>query len=359
MRVLVIGAYGHFGKLICKQLIGLGRVEVVAAGRNTKKIEALGSDLSVQAITLDWRREDLSSVLVNERIHLVVHAAGPYQRQCDGVARACIAAGCYYTDLADDRDFVSRIRNLDARAKAANVMVASGLGLTALHMAMLERLEINFTEVEHIHIGFSGDGRMPGLASVESALHSCGRPVNQIEGRREVVFTGLLGRHLRKFGNNFMCRDVVNMQAPDLDSARVSHNPLTLRYQGGFGLRGQRMIGFLAKISHYGWLKNPKSLASQLRVVGKLMTVFSRGKGAVYVEVEGKWDRQRVEHAVEIHSTGGRFDELKVVATIAFVKRLLNNFIPDSGAYPAIGLVTLQDIEDCLDPDYFKIYAEP
>ena len=42
------------------------------------------------------------------------------------VAKACIAWGCHYIDLADGREFVDGISALDALARENNVLVVSG-----------------------------------------------------------------------------------------------------------------------------------------------------------------------------------------------------------------------------------------
>ena len=48
---------------------------------------------------------------------VLINATGPYQRQDYRLARACIAAGVHYLDLADARDFVPGIAALDAEAR--------------------------------------------------------------------------------------------------------------------------------------------------------------------------------------------------------------------------------------------------
>lgn len=42
------------------------------------------------------------------------------------MARACIALGCHYVNLADARAFVAGIDALDADARSGNVLVVSG-----------------------------------------------------------------------------------------------------------------------------------------------------------------------------------------------------------------------------------------
>ena len=57
---------------------------------------------------------------------VLINASGPFQQQDYRLARACIAAGCHYIDLADARAFVTGI-GVARRAKPARrVSVVSG-----------------------------------------------------------------------------------------------------------------------------------------------------------------------------------------------------------------------------------------
>jgi len=51
-----------------------------------------------------------------------VNTVGPFQDKSYGVAEACIRAGCNYVDLADSRQFVVGIKELNDKAKKANVL---------------------------------------------------------------------------------------------------------------------------------------------------------------------------------------------------------------------------------------------
>ena len=57
---------------------------------------------------------------------MLINATGPYQEQDYSLARACIAAGVHYLDLADARAFVTGIGVLDAEARSAGVLAVSG-----------------------------------------------------------------------------------------------------------------------------------------------------------------------------------------------------------------------------------------
>lgn len=364
MRTLVIGAYGHFGRLICQKLMDITGVNVIFGGRKRDKLTGLCKELGVVVdydteelpiLVVDYRSSELARLLKENDIHVVIHAAGPFHGQDYSVARACIEAGCYYLDISDDRDFVMGIHELHSDAERANVMVASGMGLPVLNMAILDKVGPKFSSIEHISLGYSGSGRMPGLASITSALRIAGKPVKQIEGRRPMDYYGLLGRNFRFFENGFIKRDVLTLDQPDIDLIKAWYNPLTLRYQGGFGLRGQRSMSIIAKFARYNWIKKPQKWAPYLRNMGRMLEFCSGGKGALYMDIEGKKDRKDVSMVFEIQATHHSFEFLKIVPVIALIRRLMNDFVPQPGARPGIDLMGFEEIEKELDPAFFQV----
>lgn len=356
MRALVLGAYGHYGTLLCRQLRALPKVQVIGAGRDYTRLIALGGVLDIETLSLDMNDEALAYELRCARIDLVIHVAGPFQGQDYRVAQACIEAGCYYVDLADCPEFVQGIKALDADAKQANVFIGSGMGLTALFAAIIAH-QSRYTRVQHLHFGFSGSGRMPGLASVKSHLYDCGKAVYQVEGGRKAPFTGLQGRNLRYFGNGAFKRDLVNLNAPDIQLFSDIYRPTSLRYQGGFGVRGQRVMSVLARCTQYGWIKKPERFARQLKRLGGLFERFSGGRGALYLEIEGHDGRnQKTETCFEIHTRNHKSELLKCVAIVAFVRRLMNDHVPESGARPALGEVRLDDCLKAMGTEDLEFY---
>lgn len=359
MRTLVLGAYGHYGKMICQKLIETAGVTVIGAGKRRDRLSSLANELDIDTVEIDWRDSTLAKTLVDNKIHVVIHAAGPFIGQDYSVAEACIDAGCYYFDIADCRDFVTGIRCLDARAKQAQVVIASGMGLMTLNDSILSHLQESVSMITHVDIGFSGSGIIPGRASVETALSYCGKPIDQLEAGRKHQFTGLTGRNIHHFGKGFASRDMVNLDAPDLDVLTERYSLKAFRYQGGYGLWGQRVMSVLAKFSSAGWIKNPVFLAPNLMKLGKLVERFSSTKGGLYVEVEGRNNQnQVVEKVFELHACGHKSDEFKIVGAVAMINRLMANYVPESGAYPACGLVDLTHTLTALGTDDVNIYVK-
>lgn len=123
-KVLILGGYGNFGKRISTQLAKSG-FQIIVSGRDPKKATKLASELSAEGIAFDVNK-DLAKQLKTLKPKVVINPCGPFQNADYSVAKACIEHGVNYIDLADARDFVVGITELDIAAKKANVLVVSG-----------------------------------------------------------------------------------------------------------------------------------------------------------------------------------------------------------------------------------------
>ncbi len=352
MRTLVLGAYGHYGKIICQKLKEMPGVTVIGAGKRKDKLASLSNELDIETFHADWRDKMLAHQLHDHGIHLVIHTAGPFVEQDYSVAEACIEAGCYYIDMADDREFVKGIKSLNEKARSVGVSVISGMGMMALNDAILEMLKEQITDITHCEIGVSGSGRLPGAASVRTVLSYCGKKINYMECGQIRAFTGLTGRSPHYFKAGFGRRDLINLDAPDLDILTHKYGLKSFRYQGGYGLRGQGVMSVISNFASFGWIQRPAALTTKLMSAGKLLEVFSRGKGALFIEVEGRHEQRKMQGLVEVHAFNHQSQLFPVAGILALCQRLMNDFIPAEGAYPAAcGLVSIHDISRALGPE--------
>ena len=357
MRALVLGAYGHHGRIICQKLIQIAGVTVLGAGKRHDRLSQLANELDIETVMVDWRDKDLAGVLADNDIHIVIHAAGPFHNQDYSVAQACIDAHCYYLDIADDRNFVNGIQILDEQARNANVLIGSGMGLLTLTDAIVEYLQDQVSIINHLDIGYSGDGTVPGLASVQSSLHVCGKPIDLIEDGKKTQIRGLADPSVHHFGHQFLSREMVNIDGPELEFLTAKHCLKSISLKAGYGQRGPKVMSAISRMASRGWIKNPQSLVSKLMKLAKLVARFSDKKGAIFVELEGRDSKDKVvEHVYEIHTSAGKFDELKVVSIAAIVKRLMVDFVPEPGAYPAMGLIRLEDALEALGSDNVTVF---
>jgi saccharopine dehydrogenase-like NADP-dependent oxidoreductase len=130
-RILIVGGYGAFGARAAERLARSPELELIIAGRNGVLAQAFAVELAakrgctVTATTMDATRVT-PDALKAMGAAVVINASGPFQAQDYSLARAAIAAGMHYLDLADARAFVGGITSLDAQAKAAGVLALSG-----------------------------------------------------------------------------------------------------------------------------------------------------------------------------------------------------------------------------------------
>ena len=127
LRILLIGSTGVFGARIAERLAGLGGLELVLAARSADRLRALQARLAPKmhamppaCLPIDRTTLGVETLMALEA-DLVIDAAGPFQGAAPIVARAAIAAGVNYLDIADARDFVGAIGAANYIGKACGL----------------------------------------------------------------------------------------------------------------------------------------------------------------------------------------------------------------------------------------------
>lgn len=83
-NVLVLGAYGNFGKRICETLAQESGIRLLCCGRNAEKANALLAQLQpsakaeLQAHVIDINAENFTAQLRDLSPFLVIHTGGPF-----------------------------------------------------------------------------------------------------------------------------------------------------------------------------------------------------------------------------------------------------------------------------------------
>jgi saccharopine dehydrogenase-like NADP-dependent oxidoreductase len=215
-RVLIIGGYGNFGSFITRRLAQDDNLQVIIAGRSREKAEKLAREMNIEAVALDINN-GLAAALAAVKPDIVVHTSGPFQAQGYDVAKACIAQGCHYIDLADGREFVENIAMLDAEAKEKGVLVISGASsVPCLTSALVDHYRIEFQALENLDYGITTAQKTNrGLATTAAILSYTGKPFKTlINGRMKNVY-GWQSLHARKYPA-LGWRLLGNCEVPDL-----------------------------------------------------------------------------------------------------------------------------------------------
>ncbi|WP_066272875.1 saccharopine dehydrogenase family protein [Hydrogenophaga palleronii] len=349
-RVLVVGGYGFFGSRLVQRLAREPALSVLVAGRDPVRAEALVNTLQpqaqaqLQALALDVHSDALPQALQQWRPDVLVHTSGPFQGQGYDVAEACIRHGVHYIDLADGRAFVTGITALDARARAAGVLVTSGASsVPALSSAVVDRLAEGMARLHAIDIGISPGNRTErGLSTVQGILSYCGQPILHVDGSRE---TGWARSYRQRYAAPVGTRLLSPCEVPDI-GLLPSRYPGAPRIRFGAGLELawlHRGMNLMAMATRIGLVRNWAPYASWLNRAADLFKHLGSDAGAMHVQVHGL-DRQGqpLDRRWELLALDGDGPYVPTLAAVALVKRLRNGGLP-AGAMPCLGLLSLDE----------------
>nr|CBX25276.1 hypothetical_protein [Oryza brachyantha] len=131
-RVLVLGGTGRAGGSTATALSKLRPdLSILIAGRNREKGQSLASKLGHQSefVQVDIRNTRMLEEALND-VDLVVHAAGPFQRENEcTVLQSAIATKTAYIDICDDTDYSWRAKSFHEQAKACGVPAITAAGI--------------------------------------------------------------------------------------------------------------------------------------------------------------------------------------------------------------------------------------
>ena len=189
-KILVLGGTGHFGGRICRRLVGEPNTRLVVTSRSQAaaenlaiKLRTIDSSYPIDAAAIDQEASTFEADLAALSPNIVIHTAGPYQGRNYRVAEACIRIGCHYIDLADGRQFVQQFRQLDERARQADVLLVSGAStLPGLSSVVIEAFRNEFNSIDTVEMSIAPAHQTPrGYATIAAVLSYCGTPIEVLE----------------------------------------------------------------------------------------------------------------------------------------------------------------------------------
>lgn len=348
--ILVLGGYGFFGERICRALAATSNIRLYIGGRDVVKAQQLALKLALnteQGIAIDAHSPLLAQRLTELKINTVIHTAGPFQGQDYSVARAAIEAGCNYIDLADGRDFVAGISELDELARKQNVLVTSGASsLPGLSSAVVDRYLPRFGRLDSIRHGIGSGARAPGLATMRGVFGYCGKPfVCLIDGKWQPVW-GWLDLQCYPFPNPVGSRLLGNCDVPDLALFPKRYPSVkTVIFKAGFASPiGHLAVWAGAQLVRFKLLPSFSSFVNPLNVISRWMEPLVSDKGGMFVELEGiGLDGKPLKLTWHLIAAQHHGPHIPCGAAIALAQKLaLGENLP-RGAMPCMGLLTVED----------------
>ena len=343
--VLILGGYGNFGKRIARALIAKG-IGVTIAGRNTEKCAALKAELNselIETATFDVTK-DLRGELSRIAPKVVINTCGPFQGADHNAAQACIDNKSHYIDLADGREFVCSITNLNAAALARNIAVISGAStVPALSSAVLEHFKSKFKTIETLKYGISpGQKAERGIATTKGILTYVGKPLKPFMGHEKAF--GWQDAYHQKYpeiGTRFMA----NCDIPDLDLLPEKYGLKSIQFSAGLEL-GFMHFG-LWGLSYLVRLGLPLGLPTHTKLlfdVANWFDIFGTDDGGMHVIMRGL-DKSGAPHKISwfILAKNGDGPQIPTVPAILLTQKLLNGSFVFRGAAPCVAMVSLRE----------------
>jgi len=347
-RVLIIGGYGNFGRYIASSLAADAEIRILIGGRSAEKAKSFAASLNAihpaegHALDIDG---DLADAMPRVAPDIVIHTTGPFQPQDHRVARACIAWGCHYLDLADARDFVATIDRLDAEAKAKNVLVVSGASsVPCLTAAVIDAYVPAFARLETVDYGIStAQHTNRGLATTSAVLSYVGKPMVVLrEGVMKTVH-GWEDSHVERYPG-LGWRLFGNCDIPDLALFPRRYPTLnSMRCAAGHELKllhvGTRILGALVRLGVIGSLSDH---AAGLLRLAFLFDRFGSGRSGFHMILTGTGhDGKPTRRRFMIIASSWHGPYIPCMPAILLAQRLAQGKLSQRGAAPCIDLIDL------------------
>jgi hypothetical protein len=348
--VLVVGGAGAFGSRLVNGLIRTSDFGVVIAGRDlarsTAGATALGS--RARAMRLDTATVTAEALRASGAF-AVVDAAGPFQGAQYKLARAALAAGLHYVDLADARDFVAGFGTLDPQARAAGRVALSGASSTpALSHAVLERLTRGWRRLDTVEIAISpGNHDSPrGRSVLQAILSYAGKPVRVFAAGVWTEQPGW-GRPVRREMPGLGNRWLSLCETPDLDLVPARFAPRqSAIFRAGLELSVMHLGLYAASLMvQAGLLRSLAPLAGLLRWTAERLKGFGSDRGGMMVVAAGKAADGAPAGAVwSLVAERGDGPVIPTLPALAAIRALADGRIAQAGARPCVGVLDLDTI---------------
>lgn len=126
-KLLIYGATGYTGKMICYEAIRRG-VDFEIAGRNEAKLAVLSAELNVPYHVFQVENTTGWEAALKRKTALL-NIAGPFSETAEWAMEACIKNKVHYLDITAEVDIYRLAESKDKPAKTAGIMLLSGAGL--------------------------------------------------------------------------------------------------------------------------------------------------------------------------------------------------------------------------------------
>ena len=207
---MIYGANGYSGELIAREAARRG-LKPVLAGRNASRVTALADELGLHCRSVSADTADLSG------ISLVLNCAGPFSATARSIIGAALAVGAHYLDITGEIAVFEHAQSLDAKTRAANVILCPGVGFDVIPTDCLAlALKQELPDAISLSLGFQSQGlTSPGTAKTTVEGIGAGAKIR----RGGVIRSELLGIRARRVDFGLGARLAVAFPWGDVSTA--------------------------------------------------------------------------------------------------------------------------------------------
>ena len=346
MRTIVIGGSGNFGARIVRALCVEPDIDVLIAGRRAGTVPGFPD---VAGLVLDIEAPDFAARLQALAPALVINCVGPFQSQDYRVAKAAVAVGAHYVDLADGRrfvaDFAAQVNHQAAAAKKLAITGASTL--PALSSAVVESLREGLASLRSIEVIIAPGQRAPrGAATLAAVFSYLGRDFPVWCGGRWRRVWGWMD--LRRIRLDIGTRLAAACDVPDLElfPARFPGvESVAFHASLEFGLQ-HLALWCLAALRRLGLALPVTRWATGLNQFAGVFDASAGDKGGMAVSIVGRRvDGGLVRRTWQLTVPAEHGPEIPCMAAILMARRFSRGTLEKVGAFPCVGFLELPDFE--------------
>ncbi|HMO38974.1 MAG TPA: saccharopine dehydrogenase NADP-binding domain-containing protein [Saprospiraceae bacterium] len=168
MKFLLYGANGYTGQLIAEMAKDY-HLTPILAGRSADKIQPLAERLGYAYRIFDLKDTAALDAALQE-VEVVLHAAGPFVHTARPMMEACLRTGTHYLDITGEIAVFEMAAALNAKAKAAGMILMPGVGFDVVPTDCLALfLYQQLPDATHLKLAFvplgGGGGMSQGTAT--------------------------------------------------------------------------------------------------------------------------------------------------------------------------------------------------
>jgi len=345
-KIVILGGYGAFGRLISEQLAN--SANIIIAGRDRERGQKFADSIRANYVLCNAKDKGSLQKAVSGA-YIVINAAGPFLPKDYSIPHTCIEENCHYIDLADDREYVKEFIQLDELAKERGVFSCTGASTTpAVTYALVSELSSQYPHVHSIKIYLSaGNKNKPGISTFESILSYTGTPIRVWNQCQWESFVGWGSSEYFEFPPPVGKRLVQLCNVPDLELFPKLFEADEVIFKAGVELPIFNLgLSVLAQIKSFIPQINLRVLAEPLVKISRVFKNFGSFSGGVMAILEDQHG-SRKSLAFVTSFNGPR---IPTSPSVILAKKILRDGPPAYGAFPCVGFISLDEFRTYLEP---------